>query len=410
MGLNEGVIGLLDGITILETEGRQSRKRYEKMLALDFRFMEFFRVDELSLSRCLANLLDINGSHGQRDLFISRFASMLDISNEFDCSDSKVFLEYSISDIGRIDILIKTRSHYIGIENKPWANDQHEQLLRYSSWLSNEADRNGRKWFFIYLCNSDINDYTLPDNVNEKIRRNIKSISFYQIVAWLRECSNNILAIQVKVFVDSLAQYIHENVNFEVDMSEQSEVVRFALSSPEKTRAAFLISQSIRDIKYHLWLNFIQVLKEKLTNAGIDFSSLDKNDALLNCDKDGGFWIVFRQGARFGLYWMFDGKNNQRLYCGVSSIDGDINDKQLHLKIRQAVELASSISSRESNNSGWPWWNWIDEVEPKINKYWGDNPECWEKLTSDNDGSFSKCVVDFVLRLKQHGFDFDLLT
>lgn len=106
---------------------------------------------ELSHSAFLAALLDPNGSHGMQDAFLKAFIDTIahgGTKPELDTAHAKVYTEYNIGNItettgGRIDILITDRSdtgsgkaggHAIIIENKIWAADQPNQLVRYHNF------------------------------------------------------------------------------------------------------------------------------------------------------------------------------------------------------------------------------------------------------------------------------------
>ena len=96
--------------------------------------------DEVRLhSKFLAELLNPKGSHGQGSKFLDLFIQQFDIKN-VDSETSKVSVEESIGNKtpttgGRIDILIEdTNKHTIIIENKIYASDQENQLLRYYNY------------------------------------------------------------------------------------------------------------------------------------------------------------------------------------------------------------------------------------------------------------------------------------
>lgn len=82
--------------------------------------------------------------------FKSKLKKSYDI-NIYNLDFAKVFVEYEDKDLeGRIDILIKINdSYWIAIENKIYASDQEEQLVRYHSFLKSKIKDN--KFDLIYL-------------------------------------------------------------------------------------------------------------------------------------------------------------------------------------------------------------------------------------------------------------------
>ncbi|WP_201092174.1 PD-(D/E)XK nuclease family protein [Thiocystis minor] len=133
---------------------RQARNRFADQLAPDFRLFDYLRTDECGLSRCLVDLLDPQGKHGQGrlylDLFLARIGAVAWAGSD---RCHSVVAEKVIENRRRIDIYLKFDSGVIGIENKPWASDQNQQLKAYADWL--EKDANGKNWLLVYLCNRD---------------------------------------------------------------------------------------------------------------------------------------------------------------------------------------------------------------------------------------------------------------
>lgn len=107
-------------------------------------------------SAFIAELLNVKGSHGLKDAFLKAFLEVL-IQKQFqdfnfDTLTSQTFVEYYIGPVtenrgGRIDILIKSGSKAIIIENKIYASDQACQLIRYENY----AKDNKLEYKILYL-------------------------------------------------------------------------------------------------------------------------------------------------------------------------------------------------------------------------------------------------------------------
>lgn len=88
-------------------------------------------------SRFIAELLNRKGKHGQKDKFLSNFVKLFVPDSKIRTEKSQVIVEYHIGKVekekgGRINILIKDDySNVIMIENKIYAGEQFNQLLRY---------------------------------------------------------------------------------------------------------------------------------------------------------------------------------------------------------------------------------------------------------------------------------------
>src|SRR5688572_11747237 len=84
--------------------------------------------DEVNLhSRFIGELLNPIGSHKLGNIFLNHFLKLLNINTQ-GFEKATVHREYK-----DIDILIKSGSKAIILENKIWAEDQEKQLERYNN-------------------------------------------------------------------------------------------------------------------------------------------------------------------------------------------------------------------------------------------------------------------------------------
>lgn len=138
-------------------------------------------------SKILAEFLNPQGSHGQRALFLKCFQKLLKEYFKFqgEFSDrTSVTTEVSFED-GRLDILIEDESKrsICVIENKIFANEQPEQLERYSKWLERERKRlkaESEKCILLFLT------------LNGRAAWSIKEQERYCRVAYVHERSESI--------------------------------------------------------------------------------------------------------------------------------------------------------------------------------------------------------------------------
>jgi hypothetical protein len=112
----------------------------------------------------LKDLLNINGTHKQGNLFFNEFLKQLNLTereNAFTPTDYnllEIIEPFYIGNIdrdkltgGSIDLLIKysdgIKNFAIAIENKIWAVDQEKQLERYNNYLKNRY----KNYLLVYL-------------------------------------------------------------------------------------------------------------------------------------------------------------------------------------------------------------------------------------------------------------------
>lgn len=175
---------------------------------------------ELSHSAFLAALLDPDGSHGMQDAFLKAFIDTIAHSGtkpELDTAHAKVYTEYNIGNItettgGRIDILItdhsetgsgKDSGHAIIIENKIWATDQPNQLVRYHNFAHETYDKST----LLYLTPDG-------DEPSKQSRGGLnvqdggyQCISYRSdIIGWLQKCAQ--LAFDKPRVRETINQYI----------------------------------------------------------------------------------------------------------------------------------------------------------------------------------------------------------
>ncbi len=139
-----------------------AREELDRIAATQFSIFSYFKPVENALSRIFVDLLCPSGSHGQGDGFLRLFLDMLKKTDRFSreisslsnhnlrkCEVHREFKtqEYRENAPGKIDIVLEMPDDlWIGIENKPWANDQDRQIEFYLRDLKNRGI--GRMLYF----------------------------------------------------------------------------------------------------------------------------------------------------------------------------------------------------------------------------------------------------------------------
>ena len=181
------------------------KKEYDKQLAFDFSLFNFFSIGENKISQILAYFLDEKQSHGQGNLFLNEFIKSF-CKNEIDTSNSINICEKIISNNRRIDVYIELNNFIIAIENKVWADDQHNQLKDYSNFLEQKSKGN---YLLLYLnpygfdpTNKSIDEETKKTLIEQE---KFKIISYKTdiinlINCWLSICEANNVSYFLKEF------------------------------------------------------------------------------------------------------------------------------------------------------------------------------------------------------------------
>ena len=179
-----------------------------------------FKEREIDLSRAFGGLLDPAGTHGQGDVFLRLFLCEIrrslddDLRGGFPCTDTRgcgVHLEYSTDEERKIDIVLEMPDNrWIGIENKPWAKEQKDQIGHYYEYL---RSRTKAAWV-LYLSGNGNDPETLPKKGKERCltmpyrTRDGKPPSLEN---WIRRCRKQCEAERVRWFLKDFLEYVEEN-------------------------------------------------------------------------------------------------------------------------------------------------------------------------------------------------------
>ena len=216
------VTGLGSAVRIAQ----RAQAELDRRAAPRFSLFDFFHERETDLSRVFGGLLDPSGTHGQGDtflrLFLDEVRGVLDgeVLGRFPAGnlrDSRVYLEHH-TDTGRsIDIVVRVRGDtWIGIENKPWAGEQPNQVSDYLKYLRTRAgsDTDPDAWL-VYLSGDGKRPETLPDDPEDRIRcptlpyRGAECGS-PSLASWVEKCRIECKAERVRWFLTDLFEYMRK--------------------------------------------------------------------------------------------------------------------------------------------------------------------------------------------------------
>lgn len=187
---------------------RSTKANTDALIASDFSTFEFFPIDENTLSDIFSDLLDTHGKHGQQTLFLSKFIEVTKLSQMFLASDCRSVCRedpttYIAKSARRIDLTIHFGSSGIGIENKPWAREQTNQLRDYDAHL---RKRYGNKYSLIYLTGNEDS----PIGIGRD-HPNLKIITYNDhVINWLNQCYKECKADKVRWFLSDFIGYIEQ--------------------------------------------------------------------------------------------------------------------------------------------------------------------------------------------------------
>lgn len=121
-------------------EAREADRKHARR----FNSFDYMVTSELGLSKIIADLLDPKANHGQGPLFLKTFLMLiegtsnwsdLDLSNAKVSKEIRIYPKESSKDFRQIDIVVEIPNDdgncFLIIENKPYSEDQKDQLREY---------------------------------------------------------------------------------------------------------------------------------------------------------------------------------------------------------------------------------------------------------------------------------------
>lgn len=213
-------------------------------------------------SAFLAELLKPNGSHDMGARFLELFIHALGLP-DFTPEGAAIEIEKHIGTIsadgltgGRIDICIFPKAgRPVFIENKIYAADQQNQLLRYHNYDPNA------KLLYLTLDGAEPGDFTTSGAV---AAGSVQSVSYARdIVAWLEACRKE--AAMQPLVRETITQYINllkkltgQNTNHL--MTE--EIKQLLLLSPEHLAGAQQLGNAFNQLRADVQRNLVEELNQ----------------------------------------------------------------------------------------------------------------------------------------------------
>lgn len=366
---------LLDKVAFTTGTLKEARNRFADRLAPDFNIFDYLRTDEMGLSRCIADLLNPSGKHGQKEVFLEAFLKLLEIDWPANTKTCSVELEKQANGQRRIDIYLRfEKSEIIGIENKPWAGDQRNQLSDYASFIEKEA--NGNKWLLIYLSNNEPSNNSGIKEKQEALENEGKFIqlSYTRIIDWLEDCACKSKALSVRLFIEELAKFIRRNINGELEMSEENEIKNIILASSTNLESAFHVSLAMRSVKEALLKEFHNDLQQKLGVKG--FELIWDNAMSKGWKSYAGFGVKFNKEQNLYLRFEFYSSGLHDLFWGIRREDASIKRNDVIWgEINDMMNTKFGWGGKSYD--WWPWWNWVDKEFSDAYRNWDSSETPW---------------------------------
>lgn len=314
-------------------------------------------------SSFLAELLNPKGSHGQGSVFLDLFTKQLNIEFSNDCVSVEIekFIgrtNENYTEGGFIDILISNSTQVIIIENKIYAPDQENQLVRYNNY--GKALNKKIYLFYLTLDGKMANDYS---SGALKESEDYKCISYKcNIINWLENAKKEVALIPI--VRETIVQYIHliKSLTNQTKNNKMSEEIINEILASNNIESAIAITNNIINLKLKIMVKFNDDLFKKFEENKLKID--DKEECHLINENVIKFSKV---GSEYYIQFIFD-KNFEYLWFGIT----DSND----------------IWIKDSNGKDW---NYLKEWE---NFSWTDiystNEELLQNILEKKDQLFQE--------------------
>lgn len=243
----------------------------------DFNMFRICGVDhyENTHSAILAEILNPKGSHNFGAKFLEAFVETLKrsglIEDSFDFGMQNVaVITEDASVFGRLDILIRnSQSQALLLENKIYAGDQHDQLLRYQNFGKREF---GDQFKLLYL--------TLQGNESSNADKEIVDyiqVSYSEVILdWLERCIE--ISARSPIVRETLIQYANhvKSLTNNTTANTMSQELIDKLSTLENLEAAYTIANNLSKVRNNI-INTVLIpqLNELADELGIIFDSTE---------------------------------------------------------------------------------------------------------------------------------------
>lgn len=333
---------------------RESKRREQGELFNIFNILKLQSNEVRLHSALLAELLCPNGSHGASSLFLKAFLNVIGEDEDYIKAPvaEKITERYigkkTKTEGGIIDIIIEDGNHAIIIENKIYAPDQENQLVRYYNYGKKKFP-NGFKLLYLTLHGDDASDNSLG---GEDIQP--QNISYAnEIIDWLEQCSE--LAKDrdnAKTIINQYNELVKELTGKDMDKQYLERLKEIILDKEDNQKAVgeiLKMQDELMDeiIERNIW----QPLKEYAESKGLKYG-----------EDDNSSWIYKQEWKYYGVFIDYD----KGWYVGISWYNEPNRASKLYLKDQKELSCLKEKPTRELPD--WPYgWEYLDTCD------WGYN-------------------------------------
>ena len=363
---------------LLLKEKVQKQERFERGEDFNiFRVMHMESDEVYTHSAIIAELLNPKGSHGCGDTFLKLFLELLPSPFDlpFDTQNAKTDVEIVIGEItdkegGRMDVMVESKGQAIIIENKIYAGDRQNQMLRYYNYANNQYGRGNYRLLYLTLFGKSPSDSSKGKSLEEN--EDFYCVSYAgEIKQWLLSCLTQ--AVQKPLVREIIVQYINlinKLTHQDMESNVKAELLELC-SNPQNMEALLWISNNFSIVVQKIMeKEFLPQLQEIAKANG--FKLLIKNDGK---DWLNTAWMSFSfrkdEWSVFEICFEFQSQQMRNCISGFRYQDED-SSKQYNIRRDVFDELRGmDLPHKVVSSKRWPIYhsflsseenNWISEA------------------------------------------------
>ncbi|MCR9015337.1 PD-(D/E)XK nuclease family protein [Aquiflexum gelatinilyticum] len=311
----------------------QLKNYYGKEIAPNFNSFDFWWIDENKVSAIISFFLNPIETHEHGYVYLRHFIKKFELDFfQFNENDKvTVQCEYRIDKGRRIDIIINKNNfeQVIAIENKIYVGtaDQQNQIADYLDFLASQTKNN---YCLIYLSpqdktvsNESISAEERENYINES---RLKILSYEeQMIECLNEFGNLTQNNRVKSFINDFEKKLRRMYMGEKNINTQEVVVDLINENVQNLEIAFLVSNSLQEVKRQLKHKF----EEQIFEIGQELN-LEVKGLKLRPSKWTNNRIIFnyeKGGLLFGLIRLQHDNNKTRFPEIETQLENELREK-----------------------------------------------------------------------------------
>ncbi len=367
---------------------------HEAELAPAFNVFNFIDPLENTLSDIMAVLLDPKGAHGQGTTFLSLFLKEFigdDVPIEL-LKTAKVKREHPTEMNRRVDILIQFMTQektpfWIGIEDKPWAGGQNEQVKDYIEYIEGEVAKIQGNFKFIYMPGVDGHpeEYSLPEEIRKKYESQYISKSYRDVRKWIDNCQLNCRAERVRCFLSDFERYIEKKFCGGLEM-EKYIIKEEMLRSIENFKVATLAAKKINEIKIEL----LQQLRKDLDNKLKETAPTLILKWELDLESTHTVFIIDKKEWK-NFCIAFEAEETQMMEFGYGILKKNIGKTHVVDLTNKIMEIFGNNNGGDIDSDYWLWSKYDgNENDDDLYRNWESNPKPWIEI---NNGIMVKKIM-----------------